>query len=360
MVRTLRYGRNLEDFQVGATYAHPWEVTIDSGMMALFAASFQDATPAYASRDAARELGFIDRPVHPILLLNLALSFSVHDVSEQAIAHLAYLDVRFPEASHAGDTVRAASRVLGVTPSTRGDRGVVHVQTTLFSDGDRVVCSFERKALVRGGRVVGRPIDAPHERLPSSGDLARTPPALGFVSGSNRPSSFPTYFEDVTVGDIFLHDVGRTVSEAEHMQLATLFRNSHPLHVDERYAAKESFTKTRAVYGGLVLAWTLSLASRDTAGNALWDAGLDEGAHPNGVVAGDTIYAASKVLAKEDSGPNAGLLKLRVVGMKNITAHELFAREGDMFAPELGKSTQKLPEKVVEITRTLLVRKRQA
>ena len=40
-----------------------------------------------------------------IFLLNLGLSFSVHDVSEQAIAHLAYLDVRFPEPCYAGDTV---------------------------------------------------------------------------------------------------------------------------------------------------------------------------------------------------------------------------------------------------------------
>ena len=36
-----RYGRLLADFVPGALYAHPWEVTIDEGMGALFAASFQ-------------------------------------------------------------------------------------------------------------------------------------------------------------------------------------------------------------------------------------------------------------------------------------------------------------------------------
>jgi acyl dehydratase len=121
------YGRCLEDFEPGAVYAHPWDVTVDQGMIAFFQASFQDASPVYASRTYARALGFEDRPLHPFLLLNLALSFSVHDVSEQAIAHLAYIDVRFPEACHPGDTLTATSRVLGVKPSSKGDRGVVEL-----------------------------------------------------------------------------------------------------------------------------------------------------------------------------------------------------------------------------------------
>ena len=50
MIRTPRYGRYLDDFTVGAVYAHPWEITVDEGMAALFAASFQDATPTFASR----------------------------------------------------------------------------------------------------------------------------------------------------------------------------------------------------------------------------------------------------------------------------------------------------------------------
>ena len=44
-----RYGRLLSDFEVGATYEHPWEVTVDGGTVALFQASFLDATPIYAS-----------------------------------------------------------------------------------------------------------------------------------------------------------------------------------------------------------------------------------------------------------------------------------------------------------------------
>jgi len=360
MLRSPRYGRLLDDFAPGDIYLHPWEVTVDEGMIALFAASFQDATPTYASRAEAIRLGFRDRPVHPLMLLNLGLSFSVHDVSEQAIANLAYIDVRFPGACYAGDTVTARSRVLAVKPVSSGDKGVVHVQTELANQDGEVLCSFERKALVRAGRASGRLAAPPGPAEPSFAlDVARLPSAIaGELPPRRAHGGFATFFEDLAVGDVIAHEVGRTVSEAEAMQLSTLFRNSHPLHVDERYCKQSSFAKTRVVYGGLVLAWVIALSSRDTAGNAIWDLGLDDGAHPSGVLAGDTLFAASQVLAKEPRGPHAGAVTLRIVGVKNAQPRGLLEAGADLFSAELGKTEGKVKEKVVEITRTLLVRRR--
>lgn len=359
MYRAPRYGRHYDDFLPGAVYAHPWDVTVDDGMLAFFAASFQDALPTYASRTAARALGLRDRPIHPLLLLNLGISFSVQDVSEQAIAHLAYIDVRFPSACYPGDTLRASSRVIGVKPVSTGDKGVVHVRTQVVNQDDTLVCSFERKALVRAGSLRGRPVDPPHGVVQQEGDPPRVPASI-LDANAHRPhrGGFATFWEDLEVGDVIAHEVGRTVSEAEAMQLTTLVRNSHPLHTDEKYCQTGSFAKTRVVYGGLVLSWVLALSSRDTAGNALWDLGLDDGAHPSGVLSGDTLYAASKVLAKEEHGRELGSVTLRVVGLKNTPARILLDKGEDLFTPELGRSDQKVKEKVVEITRTLLVRRR--
>src|SRR5512135_1603400 len=117
----------------------------------------------------------LDRPVHPLFLLDLGLSMSVHDVSERAIAHLAYIDVRFPEACYPGDTVRASSLVVAVKPVSAGDKGVVHVRTQLVTDAGTLVCSFERKALVRAGRAADRPADPPHDIRQ---DDAEDPPRL--------------------------------------------------------------------------------------------------------------------------------------------------------------------------------------
>lgn len=352
------YGRRLDDFAVGDVYAHPWDVTVDEGMVALFSASFQDATPTYASRSFAESLGFSGRPVHPLLLLNLGLSFSVHDVSEQAIAHLAYIDVRFPEPCYPGDTLTASSKVLGKKPSAKGDRGVVEVRTLLENQRGEVVCRFDRRALIRAGSVRERPANAwpaAQQREPS--DHFLPPPLRDGVRTPARQAGFSGFFEDYAVGDVYFHSVGKTVGDSEHMSITQLCRNSHPIHFDEVYCKDSSFAKTRVVYGGLVMSWVLSLQSRDMSGNALWDVGLDAGAHPNGTLAGDTLFAASRVEAKQELGPNAGIVTLRVVGTKNRPPEALYG-DGQLFVPELDKAEGKIGEKVVEITRKLLVRRR--
>lgn len=357
--RSLRYGRRLEDFEVGATYAHPWEVTVDSGMLGVFQASFMDATPTYASAAFARSVGLRDRPVHPLLLMNLGLSFSVHDVSEQAIAHLAYLDVRFPNACYLGETVFASSKVLGVKPTSSGDKGVVHVRTVVETDAGVPVCIFERKALVRGGRLEGRPASpfSYEQRVPD--EIPRAPASLR--GHGERRGGFAGFFEDLAEGDVLAHYVGKTVGETEHMQLTTIMRNSHPIHFDEGYCREgNSFAGTRVVYGGLVFGFVASLASRDVCGNVLWDLGYDQGAHPSGVVAGDTLYAASKVLAKKDRGDGTGEVTFRLVGVKNTRPEKVLDDGLDLFAPELGKKDDdaKVKDKVFEITRTVLMSKR--
>ncbi len=377
MLRAPRHGRLLDDFVEGDEYAHPWEVTIDEGMMALFAASFLDALPTYASRSAARALGLCDRPVHPLLLLNLGLSFSVHDVSERAIAHLSYMDVRFPNACYPGDTVSAYSHVIAKKAVSTGDKGVVHVRTRLVTDAGTLVCSFERKALIRAGSLKERSSDKTthvvhhenehHENEhhetenETETEITRAPAELLRVTPKPpRPGGFTGFWEDFEIGDVIAHENGRTVSEAEHMQLTTLLRNSHPLHVDEQYCRTGSFARTRVVYGGLVLSWVLSLSSRDTAGNAIWDLGLSDGAHPSGVLAGDTLFAATEVLAKEAIDEHRGSVTLRIVALKNMPARPLLERGADLFTPELGKTEGKVKEKVLEISRTLLVRRRPA
>jgi 2-methylfumaryl-CoA hydratase len=368
-----KYGRLLDDFKVGDVYHHPWEVTIDDGMLAMFSASFLDPNPLYSSSRFARDLGFRDRIVHPLVMLNLALSFSVHDVSEQAIAHLAYIDLKFPNAAYSGDTLSVYSEILGVRVSQSShDRGVVHLRTTGVNQDGLILVTFERKALIPTGKLEGRGHPEPVQPAPKTSESVSDSPSsdagsqhkLTSMLPGTVPSEFsgdfktPAWrgrprglFEDFEAGDVILHSIGHTVGESEHMQLTILTRNSHPLHFDDIYCRDHSFTKTRIVEGGLVFAWAASLASRDTTANALWEIGYDKGSHPNPVHAGDTLYAASRVIEKSDHNQRAGIVRFKLVGVKNETPNSLIRRGVDLFEG-------KLDQKVFEIERAVLLPKR--
>jgi 2-methylfumaryl-CoA hydratase len=358
-----QYGRLLDDFKTGDLYHHLWEVTLDEGLLALCAASFLDPNPLYASRRFAREAGFGDRVVHPMVLMNLALSSSVHDVSEQAIAHLAYINLRFPNAAYAGDTLSFTSEVLSARASeSKPDRGIVEVRTTAVNQLNLVVVTFERKALIPAGRLASRTHPEAFEttlnseladRTPSPDDWRLPPELAGEIKHplwAGRPQGL---FEDFAEGDIYLHGNGRTIGASEHMQLTMLTRNSHPLHFDEIYAQERSFTGQRVVCGPLVFAWIASLASRDTTANGIWDLGYDKGVHPAPVLAGDTLFAASQILQTRQHNEQAGIVKFHLVGMKNRKPAALLQAGTDIFQ-------DKFAEKVFEIEREVLLPRRSA
>jgi 2-methylfumaryl-CoA hydratase len=362
-----QYGRLLDDFRVGDIYHHLWEVTLDDGLLALCAASFLDPNPLYASRRFACEMGFRDRVVHPMVLMNLALSSSVHDVSEQAIAHLAYLNLQFPNPAYSGDTLSFTSEVLSARVSeSKPDRGVVEVRTRAVNQDQVTVVTFERKALIPAGKleyrahadssdhhINGDSFETNHSQIAST-NHSRLPQELATEiknpSWAGRPQGL---FEDFEEGDVYLHGNGRTIGASEHMQLTMLTRNSHPLHFDEIYARERSFTATRVVCGPLIFAWIASLASRDTTANALWDLGYDKGLHPAPVLAGDTLFAASQVLQKRDHNEQAGIVKFHLVGVKNEKPGALAQAGIDLFK-------DKFAQKVFEIEREVLLPKQNA
>jgi 2-methylfumaryl-CoA hydratase len=68
------------------------------------------------------------------------------------------------------------------------------------------------------------------------------------------------------------------------------------------------------------------------------------------VLAGDTIYAASRVLEKKEYSAEAGTIRFKLVGVKNETPGSLIGRGVDLF--ESG-----FDQKVFEIERSILMPK---
>lgn len=126
------------------------------------------------------------------------------------------------------------------------------------------------------------------------------------------------YFEDFTAGDTLVHPRGRTLSDGEHMMLTNMVLNTAQLHFNQAMCEESPgayFDGRRVVYGGIVLAFVVGLASEETTENALAELSMDEGRHLNPVFAGDTLFAESTVLEVRDSElPDAGIVRFRLVG----------------------------------------------
>ncbi|HEV2955323.1 MAG TPA: MaoC/PaaZ C-terminal domain-containing protein, partial [Xanthobacteraceae bacterium] len=54
-------------------------------------------------------------------------------------------------------------------------------------------------------------------------------------------ASYGRYLEDFTVGDVYEHRPGRTITETDNIQFSLMTMNFHPLHCDAAYAAKSEF-----------------------------------------------------------------------------------------------------------------------
>ncbi|MCB1708059.1 MAG: hypothetical protein KDI10_04895, partial [Halioglobus sp.] len=225
---------------------------------------------------------------------------------------------------------------------------------------------YERKIMVgwRGDRLPTTP--APAVTVAFPGEDAPTlelPLTDGtFAAGLTGPN---TYAEDFSPGDIIVHANGRTITE-EHMALTYLVGNSHPLHFDRVFSSGLSgkMSGDPIVYGGLVFAWLDGLASRDVSEHAVWELGFTEGYHTQPAIAGDTVGALSRILAVEDVPGAAGYaaVTMQLIGVKNIAAAAALEQYGaDLFIKEdskreLGKD--KIPAKIFEIERRLLIRRR--
>jgi 2-methylfumaryl-CoA hydratase len=108
----------------------------------------------------------------------------------------------------------------------------------------------------------------------------------------------------------------------------------------------------------------MGLSGRDVSENALADLGYTEGYHTQPSKSGETVYCIHRVLAKEpvDSKLKAGAIQLQVIGLRDIKPKPAIEKYGaDLFIKEndkkdLGK--EKIPEKIFEIERRLLIRSR--
>ncbi|PXY18930.1 MaoC family dehydratase [Prauserella muralis] len=143
------------------------------------------------------------------------------------------------------------------------------------------------------------------------------------------------FYEDFTVGDVYDHPLGRTITTTDNIWFTLLTQNTAPLHFDHEYARRTDFGKP-LVNSTLTLALVAGQSVTDVSQNVYANLGWDRIVLPAPVFEGDTIHSRSEVTGTRPSGsrPHLGVVSVRTTGVKQTG------------------------EAVIEFERTLLVYKR--
>jgi len=107
------------------------------------------------------------------------------------------------------------------------------------------------------------------------------------------------YFDELEIGQHFRHWPGRTITEFDDTLFSLMSMNQHPLHIDEHYTAGTQHGR-RLVEGPLVISLVIGMSQADIGGRAIETLDYSDIRHLEPVFHGDTIYAESIIVAKEE------------------------------------------------------------
>jgi 2-methylfumaryl-CoA hydratase len=344
-------GNFFEDFRLDQEIAHATPRTITTGDVALYTGLFGGRF-AVASADAfAQGLGLPRSPVDDILVFHVVFGKTVPDVSLNAVANLGYAGGRFGVPVYPGDTLSAASRVVGLKENSSRKTGVVYVHTTGRNQSGAVVLDYVRWVMVNK-RDADAP--APEAHVPdlpgavAAADLV-VPDGLDLSGYDTAAAGSAHLWDDYAAAERIDHVDGVTVEEADHMTATRLYQNTARIHFNA-HAARDNRFGRRLVYGGHVISLARSLSFNGLA-NGFRVAAINGGRHTAPLYAGDTVYAWSEVVeAMEVPGrTDLGALRLRTVATKDRPCADF---------PDKGADGKDDPAVVLDFDYTVLMPRR--
>jgi acyl dehydratase len=134
------------------------------------------------------------------------------------------------------------------------------------------------------------------------------------------------HYDEFTIGQIFRHDIRRTVTEMDNVLFTAMTHNPAALHLDEEYCREETEFGTRIVNSAFTLGLMVGISVGDTTlGTTIANLGWDEVRFPRPLFHGDTVHVVSTVLEMRESKsrPNAGIV---------VFQHEAFNQKKELVA----------------------------
>jgi itaconyl-CoA hydratase len=127
---------------------------------------------------------------------------------------------------------------------------------------------------------------------------------------------FGRYFEEFTVGDIYEHRPGRTITETDNTWFTLLTMNTHPSHFDKEYAKGTEFGRP-LVCSPFTVALMVGMSVTDVSQKAIANLGWTDIKLTAPLFVGDTLYAESEVLEKRESKsrPRQGIVTVKTRGI---------------------------------------------
>lgn len=125
------------------------------------------------------------------------------------------------------------------------------------------------------------------------------------------------YFDQFYVGQRFVHEIRRTLTDMDNMLFCSLTYNPAPIHIDHAYAASTEFGRP-LMNSIFTLGLVIGVSVQDTTlGTTIANLGMSETVFPKPVFAGDTIRAETEVKALRPSAsrPGQGIVTLEHLGL---------------------------------------------
>lgn len=121
--------------------------------------------------------------------------------------------------------------------------------------------------------------------------------------------AFGRYLEEYSIGQVFKHWPGKTVTEGDNNLFCLLTMNHHPVHIDSVYATQSQHGKCLVV-GTYVFSLVVGLTVRDISGKAIANLEYESVCHNAPVFIGDTLYAETEILDIRESRtkPDRGII----------------------------------------------------
>lgn len=151
------------------------------------------------------------------------------------------------------------------------------------------------------------------------------------------------YFDELEVGQVIRHNIGRTLTETDNVLFNSLTMNTQPLHLNADFTARTEFG--RPIMNGI---FTLGLVvgitvTELTAGTIIANLGYETVKHPHPMFPGDTLYVETEVLEKRDSKSrtDAGIIRVlhRGFNQDGVLCVEVIRAALFLKRPQAGRDT---------------------